>query len=188
MTVLPIPGLEGFAKVVQKIVDFSLTYVDEAIIGYTFRTKNENVYQSACDGVLLYCQAWKALLKNAVALTLLSYLFVAVATVIFLIPLGILSLMVPHSWEVFRFLLFGCAVVLGVTSKWILFDPIACTATVLTFLHETEGLQPNAVWEERIAQASGKFNELKAKAAEKMREMTRHAAPAAAASAGTPQG
>lgn len=171
MTVLPIPGMDGVAKLAQTVVDFSLTYVDESIIAYTFRTRNENVFDSACGGVILYCQAWKGLLKNAVALTLLSYLFVAVAAVVLLVPLGILALMLPHNWEILRLFLFGTALVGGWAAKWILFDPLACTATVLTFLRETEGMQPDAVWEERIAQASGKFGELKAKAAAKMREM-----------------
>ena len=32
-------GWRGSPRWSRKIVDFSLTYVDEAIIGYTFRTK-----------------------------------------------------------------------------------------------------------------------------------------------------
>lgn len=177
MTILPIPGMEGLANVAQKVVDHSLTYVDEALLAYTFRTKNENVFEAATHGVILYCQAWKGLLKNAVALTILGYVFLLAATALFLIPLGALAWMVPHSWEIFRFFLFGLALMLGTASKWILFDPLACTATVLTFLRETEGMAPDAAWEERIAGASDKFRELQAKAQAKVREM---AAPAAA--------
>lgn len=187
MTVFPIPGMEGLAKVAQKIVDYSLNYVDEAIIAYTFRTRNENVYEAACQGVLLYCQAWKGLLKNAVALTLLSYVFVVGAAALFMIPLGVLALMLPHSWEVVRLLLFGFALILGLASKWIVFDPLACTATVLTFLRETEGLKPDEVWEERISEISDKFRELKEKAVARM-QGTSQPAPEAPEPAGTPQG
>ena len=56
---------------VQRIVNFSLTYIDESVIAYTFRTGNENVFDAAKSGIIIYCQSWKALLKNAVALTLL---------------------------------------------------------------------------------------------------------------------
>lgn len=39
MQAVPIPALEGLASIVQRIVTFSLTYIDESVIAYTFRTK-----------------------------------------------------------------------------------------------------------------------------------------------------
>lgn len=171
MNVLPIPGTDGAAKAMQKIVDFSLTYVDEAIIAYTFRTKNENVFDAAKKGVILYAQSWKGILTNAVALTILSYVFTIVMALIFLIPLGIVALMLPDSWATTKFFLFVFALFLGFSMKWILFDPIACTSTILTFFHESEGQEPDAEWEARLDMASDKFTELKQKAADKFRDM-----------------
>lgn len=164
MTILPIPGLEGAAKVARKVVDFSLTYVDESILSYTFKTRNENVYDAAKTGIILYCQAWKGLLKNAVALTLLSYGFIVVSTLVFLIPLGGIALAMPETWAFAKFMLFVLALFMGFSLKWIAFDPIACTATILTFLKETEGMTPDPEWESRVEQASDKFRELKDKA------------------------
>jgi len=172
MTFLPIPGLEGAAKIVQRIVDFSLTYIDESIIAYTFKTGNENVFDAAKTAIVLYCQSWKGLLKNAVALTVLSYAFVAVTALIFLIPLGAVALMLPDSWSMAKFLLFVLALFAGFSAKWILFDPIACTATLLTFLSESEALTPDPEWEARIESVSAKFCELKKKAIEKFRGAT----------------
>lgn len=164
MTILPIPGLESAAKVAQKVVDFSLTYVDETMLAYTFKTGNENVYDAAKSGIILYCQAWKGLLKNAVALTLLSYVFIVVSTVIFLIPLGGIALMFPATWGFAKFALFILALFMGFSLKWIVFDPVACTATILTFMKETEGMVPDPEWESRIGEVSDKFRELKDKA------------------------
>jgi len=171
MNVLPIPGMEGAAKIAQKIVDFSLTYVDESVIAHTFRTKNENVFDAAKSGIILYAQSWQGILKNAVAVTLLSYVFVLFATIIFLIPLGILALLLPEAWATTKFFLFVFAIFLGISAKWILFDPIACTSTILTFLHESEGQEPNAEWEARIEDVSDKFRELKQKAAQGMADL-----------------
>lgn len=168
MSALPVSGLEGAGKAATRIVDFSLKYVDEAIIAHTFRTKNPNVYDAARSGVLLYCESWKAILKNAVVLTLLSYVFVIAATVLFLIPFGALALL--FETQAIRFVLFVMAVCLGVGLKWILWDPIACTSTILTFLHETEGKEPNPEWEERIEQVSSQFKELKQRAEDKFNE------------------
>lgn len=168
MKILPLPGLDGLAKVVQKVVDFSLTYIDESILAYTFKTKNEHVYDAAKSGIILYCQAWKGLLTNAVALTVLSYAFTLVSALIFLIPLGIVALMLPETWGFAKFALFVLALFMGVSLKWILFDPIACTSTILTFLAETENMTPDPMWESRIESVSGKFRELKEKAAEQV--------------------
>ena len=169
MKAMPIPGLEGASKVAQKIVDFSLTYIDESILAYTFKTRNENVYEAAQSGIILYCQAWKGLLKNAVALTLLSYAFTIICAVIFLIPLGAIAFMLPETWGFAKFALFILALFMGFSLKWILFDPIACASTILTFLSETEHMTPDPTWEERIETVSDKFRELKLKAGEQMR-------------------
>jgi len=166
MTILPIPGMEGAAKLAQRVVDFSLTYIDESILAYTFKTRNENVFDAAKSGIILYSQAWKGLLKNAVALTLLSYVFTVVCFLLFIIPLGVVAWMLPETWGFAKFGLFALALFMGFSAKWILFDPIACTATILTFLAETEGMEPDPVWEQRIEGASGKFRELKEKAAQ----------------------
>jgi hypothetical protein len=168
MNALPIPALEGLASLVQRIVNFSLTYIDESVIAYTFRTGNENVFDAAKSGIIIYCQSWKALLKNAVALTLLSYIFVVVTTILFMIPLGALALFLPASWGFVKFALFVLAIFLGISAKWILFDPIACTSTLLTFLKEAEMARPDPAWEAKIEAVSDKFRTLKAKASESM--------------------
>jgi len=168
MTILPIPGTEGAAKLAQRVVDFSLTYIDESVLAYTFKTKNENVFDASKTAIILYCQSWKGILKNAVALALLSYVFVVVAVIVFLIPLGALAWALPTTWGTAKFVLFILALFLGLSLKWVLFDPIACTSTILTFLHESEGEVADPEWEERLDKVSDKFRELKDKAAEKL--------------------
>ncbi len=170
-SIIPIPGVEGLTKIAQRIVDFSLTYVDESIIAYTFKTKNENVFDAAKTGVVLYCQSWKPLLTNAVALTLLSYVFVIAASIIFLVPFGILALLMPEGWAMARFGCFAMAIFLGLSAKWILFDPIACTSTLLVFLEHSAAQTPDPEWEARIEQTTEKFAELKQKAAERFKEL-----------------
>jgi hypothetical protein len=181
MHVLPLPALDSFVNIVQRIVNFSLTYIDESVIAYTFRTGNENVFDAAKSGILVYCQSWKALLKNAVMLTFLSYVFIILTTLFFMIPLGILAFFLPLSWTLVKFFLFVLALFFGVSAKWILFDPVACTSTLLTFLKEAESIKPDLEWESKIEAVSDQFCTLKAKAG----EMTRSAGESASAQ---PQG
>jgi hypothetical protein len=170
MTALPIPGTDWLARLAERVVHFSLTYVDESVIAYTFKTGNENVYDAAKSGILVYCQSWKSLLRNAVALTVLGYALTAACTIVFLVPLGVAAYLLPASWSVARLLLFLLAVWMGLSVKWILFDPIACTSTILTFLQEAETRTPDPTWEGRIEAVSDKFRELKQKAAEYLQQ------------------
>ncbi|NTV98664.1 MAG: hypothetical protein HGA70_05840 [Chlorobiaceae bacterium] len=166
MNAIPVPGLDGLAAILQRIVNFSLTYIDESVIAYTFHTGNENVFAAAKSGIIVYCQSWKALLKNAVALTLLSYVFVVITTLLFMIPLGVVSVLLPSSLDFLKFALFMLALFLGISTKWVLFDPIACTSTILTFLEEARTSAPDPSWESKIEAVSDKYRTLKAKAAE----------------------
>jgi len=169
MQALPIPALEGLASIVQRIVTFSLTYIDESVIAWTFLTKNPNVFDAAKSGILIYCQSWKPLLKNAVALTLLSYLFVIFTTIVFMVPFGAIALFLPQSWAFGKFALFMLALFLGIAAKWILFDPVACTSTILTFLEEAGRTVPDPAWESRIEAVSAEFRTLKEKASSMVR-------------------
>jgi hypothetical protein len=181
INILPVPGVEWAAKIAQSIVHFSLTYIDESVIAYTFKTGNENVFDAAKSGIIIYCQSWKCLLRNAVALTILGYAFTIVCTAVFLIPLGAVALLLPSTWGLTKFLLFVLALALGVSVKWILFDPIACTSTILTFLKEAEVQAPDPTWESRIEAVSDKFRELKQKAAEKFKGSPAANGPSASA-------
>ncbi|NTW55575.1 MAG: hypothetical protein HGB20_00850 [Chlorobiaceae bacterium] len=169
MNTVPIPGLDGLAAIMQRIVNFSLTYIDESVIAYTFHTGNENVFDAAKSGIIVYCQSWKALLKNSVALTLLSYVFVVITTIAIMVPLGVVSVMLPSSLDIVKFALFMFALFLGISAKWVLFDPIACTSTILTFLEEARTTAPDPAWESKIEAVSDKYRTLKAKAAEALR-------------------
>ncbi len=169
MNAIPIPGLDGLAAILQRIVNFSLTYIDESVIAYTFHTGNTNVFDAAKKGIIVYCQSWKALLKNSLALTLLSYVFVVFTTLAFMLPLGVVSAMLPSSLDIVKFALFMFALFLGISAKWVLFDPIACTSTILTFLEEARTTATDPAWESKIEAVSDKFRTLKGKAAESLR-------------------
>jgi len=84
-----VPGMDAIANVAKVFVDVSLGYVDECCLGWTFYNKEQSAYKSAADGVLIYVQNWKAVLKNA-ALTVakLMLALVLVVLVVF-VPVGL---------------------------------------------------------------------------------------------------
>jgi hypothetical protein len=77
-----IPGMDALSKLGKMFIDISLGYVDECCLGYTFYNDAQNAYRSAADGVVIYAQNWKTLLKSAaVTMFVVLALFVAVAIV-----------------------------------------------------------------------------------------------------------
>ncbi len=60
-----IPQAEVIGNVLQKFTEMSLTYVDECCLCYTFMNDGQSAFKSAADGVVIYFQNWKGLLKHA---------------------------------------------------------------------------------------------------------------------------
>ncbi len=60
-----LPGADSVKSATNFFLNISLGYIDECCLSYTFYNKGQNAYKSACDGVVIYAQNWKHLLKNA---------------------------------------------------------------------------------------------------------------------------
>ena len=75
----------GNIEIVQKIVsilnlfvEIVLGYVDEAVLARVFYKKEESAWKASADGVVLYFENWKEILKNAVMLVLMIVGFYAI--------------------------------------------------------------------------------------------------------------
>lgn len=65
-----IPGMSGVTEFAQKFIGISLGYVDECCLGYSFLQKDKGAFEAGCDGVVIYFQNTKHLLKNAAVTTI----------------------------------------------------------------------------------------------------------------------
>ncbi|MCH5274944.1 MAG: hypothetical protein J1E65_03825 [Lachnospiraceae bacterium] len=66
-----IPGVSLIVSFLQLFVQIALDYVDECCLGYTFLHKEQSAFKSAADGVVIYFQNWKKLLKDAAIMTVI---------------------------------------------------------------------------------------------------------------------
>lgn len=163
---LPLPGMDTLQQFVRRMSRFATTYIDEAILTRAYAQDEQNVWAVAKDGVILYAQAWKPILANAVALTLLSY----VEFFAFLVVLGVPAVAVGALLPALKLPL-GIAVLLGAWMlKLAVADAYALAATLLAYHRSTAGMEPDPEWQARLEQASDEFQELKQKAAEKVNE------------------
>lgn len=164
-SMLPIPGMDGLAKLVERIAIMSTTYVDEAVLSRAYAKREQNVWAVAKDGVVLYAQAWKPILANAVVLALLSF----VEFLVFLLILGLPAAAIGAAVPGLRLAL-GIGVLIGAWMlKLALSDAFALAATLIAYHRATEGLEPDPVWVAKLEGASDKFRELGRKAAEMVR-------------------
>lgn len=85
-----IPGMDALVGVAKLFVSISLGYIDECCLGYTFYKKEQGAFKSAADGVAIYAQNWKHLLKNALKTTALVLLITAGITLVVFIVIGLL--------------------------------------------------------------------------------------------------
>jgi len=163
---LPLPGIENLAAAGMQIVDRSMTYVDEAIFSYGLTKRNEqSLWASAKDGVILYAQCWKELLKLAVGIWIVGAVSFFVLLVLFLIPGILIALAIPQIKLAIGVIVLAAAYIINLA----LYEPAALAAMILAFHEETKDQEPDPVWDERLTQATNKFQELKDKAAESMK-------------------
>ncbi len=159
---LPIPGLESVAKIANSVIDFSLTYVDETILSYNLARKNDNIWESAKQGVILYAQNWKPLLTTAAGCAAVNFVAFIVVFLVLLIPFGFLAMLSAN--ETLKLFWLGTALTLAYGIKLALFKPFFQTAVIITFNQAIKDQKPNPEWEEKLELASDKFRELKEKA------------------------
>ncbi len=160
---LPLPGTEGVTRIANTIINFSLTFVVETILSYNLGRKDENIWESAKRGVILYAQNWKPILITAAGCAGVNFVAFAALFLVFLIPFGLLA-MTTHN-ESLKLFWFGTALALAYGVKLALFKPFFQTSMIITFNETIKGQEPNPEWESRLETASDKFKELKDKAA-----------------------
>ncbi len=101
-----IPGMDAVASLAQFFVSISLGYVDECCLGWTFKNSEEGAFKSETDGVVIYAQNWKVLLKSAAKTMLKTILLCIVAVLLIFIPVGLLFRLL--NWNLLIALVLAC--------------------------------------------------------------------------------
>ena len=103
-----VPGMDTIAGVAKFFVEIALGYVDECCLGWTFYNMDQSAFKSGADGVLIYVQNWKVVLKNA-AITMVKVLvgMVLIALAVF-VPIGILFKLL--KWSALAAFILACLV------------------------------------------------------------------------------
>ncbi|ODT56540.1 MAG: hypothetical protein ABS59_00775 [Methylobacterium sp. SCN 67-24] len=158
---LPIPGLGGLVRFVNAVIRMSLTYVDEIILGYNIRIGSNSPWQTARQGVVLYAQNGRTMIKNAVWLSIVVWVLSLLIFLLMLAPAGAILYAMPGELAGWGFVL---AIVFAWAFKAALIEPFAVASLMQVYFRAIEGQVPNPEWDRRLDEASSKFRELKGKA------------------------
>src|SRR5690606_22293188 len=143
------------------VIRISLTFVDEIVLGYNIRTDSRTPYESARQGVVLYAQNAKTMVKNAVWLAVFMWLLAFAVFVVMLAPAAAILYVMPGQLAGWSFVL---ALVFAWAIKAALIEPFAIAALMQVYFRTIEGQVPNPEWDRKLSDASKHFRELKGKA------------------------
>ena len=115
-----IPILNIIVSFVSLILTFFLRSVDEAVLCHVFRKKNENVWKSAADGIVLYFENWKEIFKSVIFLSMvvlvLCFAEICISVYIFIM---IINATMIANWPILLLLMFVAVVINAFNSSFI---------------------------------------------------------------------
>jgi hypothetical protein len=156
-----IPGLSGLVKFFNAVIRMSLTYVDEIILGYNIRADSAAPFDTARQGVVLYAQNGKTMLKNALWLSIFMWVLALIVFLTTLAPAAAVLYAMPGE-------LAGWGFVLAIVFTWAFsaafIEPFCIAALMQVYFRAIEGQTPDPDWDRRLSETSKQFRELKDKA------------------------
>lgn len=163
-----IPGSKNITGIINAVMSISLNYIDEAIFSYIILRKNEgrteSAWKSGCDGVVLYAQSWKGILKTSVFAAVIVYLFDIIVFLVSVFPLlfigKFLSRNNPDVAFLMGFLAVALAIIIMTLLKRALVDPIVTIAMIRTYQISIRGIEPSMDLQSKLLGVSSKFKKL----------------------------
>ncbi len=158
---IPIPGLNGLVKFINAVIRMSLTYVDEIILGYNIRQQSTVPFETGRQGVVLYAQNARTMVRNALWLTIMTWVLGLIVFLLTLAPAGAILYAMPGN-------LAGWAFVIAIVFAWACIsafvEPFVIAAMMQVYFRTIAGQVPDPEWDRRLAEKSKQFRELKDKA------------------------
>ncbi len=162
MTILPIPGVQNVMGVLRAYLRIAVGLIDEMIIAQAIRTKAQNPWKNAQDGLVLYAQNARPMLINAAWLTAISWVLAFVVFLLMLAPAAGVVYLMPGDVAAGGFIF---AFVFAWAVKAALIEPFCIACMMQVYFKVTEGQTPNPEWQAKLANISDKFRHMGEQAA-----------------------
>jgi hypothetical protein len=148
----------------RRILSIAANYIDEAVMSYVVAHEGQNVWQTASDGVVLYAQSWKKLLGTATVFVLfVSVVWIVVFLAVFIPLLPVAKTLGQGHEGMPAMLSLGALVIAYLVAnigKWILIDPMATVAMIVSFNRAIRDETPAYDLKEKLIAVSGKYRQI----------------------------
>ena len=161
-----LPGMDSVVSFAKSFVNIALGNVDECCLAYTFLHEEQSAFKSAADGVVIYFQNWKTILKDALKTALVTFIVSMIAgLLLFLVTVGALGLFgMPGLGVFFVALMLTMMIVLIVKSA--VMDSYTMVCMVCSYLQVAPTTELTFDLYEKLCGLSSKFKSLFQKARE----------------------
>ncbi|MBR1930989.1 MAG: hypothetical protein IJ833_05895 [Lachnospiraceae bacterium] len=155
-----IPGMSQITGILQTFIGIALGYVDECCLGYCFLKREEGAFKASCDGVVIYFQNAKKLLKDAAVTTLIV---IAGSIVAWVLPLVLFGLIFRAlGWSMFGAVILAIMVAIFLKSAFI--DSFMLVKMMVSYMEVAPSTEITFDLYEKLNKLSSKFRELFGKA------------------------
>jgi hypothetical protein len=168
-SILPIPGLESLASLLNIVLRAATRYLDKVILSYNLARGDEEPWRGAREGMVYYAQNAMPILKTAVWIVLLERLLTVVLWLLLLAPAAAITLMMPASVrEQAGIVTILVAALLAGPLRAAFLKPLFLIMMMVRFHALIENQPINQEWDARLASLSDKFRDLGTKALDAM--------------------
>ncbi len=155
-----IPGMDSVVSFAKSFVNIALGNVDECCLAYTFYHEEQSAFKSAADGVVIYFQNWKVILKNALKTALIDFIVSAIAGLLLLLAMmGILNIMGLPGFGVF-FVAFMLTMMIVLIVKSAVMDSYTMVCMVCSYMQVAPSTEITFDLYDKLCNLSLKFKNL----------------------------
>jgi hypothetical protein len=158
---LPIPGLESLAKILDIILRGATRYLDKVIFSYILARNDGDPGRDAREALVYYAQNAKPILKTTVWVVIQERVLSFLVFLLMLVPAGLITVILPHSMrETGGVVTIIIAVMLAAAIRSAFLGPLFLIVMMIRFHALIENQPIQADWDARLAGISDKFRSL----------------------------
>ena len=151
-----IPGMQAVTGMGKFFIEISLGYIDECCLGWTFYQTEQGAFKSAADGVVIYAQNWKHLLKSAAKTMLMVVLLTGAIIIGVFVVLGLIFKLL--GWSPLAAFLLACFV--AFTIKFAFVDSWIMIKMMVSYMEVAPSTRITFDLYSKLCGLSVKFREL----------------------------
>lgn len=161
-----VPGMDSVMSFARSFVNIALGNVDECCLAYTFYREEQSAFKSAADGVVIYFQNWKTVLKDALKAAFVTLLLSAAAWLIVLVvAIALLGAAGIPGLHVF-FVALMMAVMIALIVKSSVMDSYTMVCMVCSYMQVAPSTEITFDLYDKLCKLSSRFKNLFQKAKE----------------------